>query len=141
MVTAVEQAVLEAQRPAEDGGWEPTAADLVLARQTAVALDGAVGPADVQDSLPRIERLAGLREALAGLALSVARIHGHLAWFLAQCASGFAPVLHWRALPAPGGRAFDAVLRPTDQLADAERAVRLPAAMLARTGSSGKPNG
>ncbi|MEV8100605.1 hypothetical protein [Kitasatospora sp. NPDC085879] len=140
MFTAIEQAVLEAQLQLEDGGWEPTAADLLLTRQTAVALDGAVGPADVQESLPRIERLAGLREALAGLALAVARIHGHLAWFLAQCASELAPVLHWRALPAPDGRAFGAVLPTTDQLADAERAVRLLAAMLARTGGSGKPD-
>ncbi|MEW1912124.1 hypothetical protein AB0442_27400 [Kitasatospora sp. NPDC085895] len=139
MCTAVEQTVLEAQRQLQDGSWEPSAADRALARQTAQSLAEAVGPADVQEVLPRIERLAALREALAALAMAVARIHGHLAWFLAQCTSDLAPVLHWRALPAPDDHAFGAVLPTADELADAEQAVRLLAVTLARTGNDETP--
>ncbi|MEV6209130.1 hypothetical protein [Kitasatospora sp. NPDC051914] len=134
MLTAVEQVVQEAQRQLDRLEWEPGTGDLALARQTAVALDAAVGPTDVQQSLPRIDRLEGLREALAALAITVARTHGHLAWFLAQCSSQLTPVLHWRALDAPDGHAFGTTLPTGDQLADAEQAVRLLAAMLTRTG-------
>ncbi|WP_431683732.1 hypothetical protein [Kitasatospora sp. KL5] len=135
MFTAVERVVSEAERQLDAGAWEPAARDLALVRQTAAALDLAVGPANVQEALPRIDRLAGLREALAAIALTVARTHGRLAWFLAQCSSELAPVLHWRALPAPDGHAFGAVLPDLGQLADAERAVRFLAAMLVRTGN------
>nr|WP_144298855.1 hypothetical protein [Streptomyces sp. TLI_235] len=62
----------------------------------------------------------------------MARTHGRLAWFLAQCSSELAPVLHWRALDAPDGCAFGAVLPTAGELTDAERAVRHLAAMLAR---------
>ncbi|MFB8201665.1 hypothetical protein [Kitasatospora purpeofusca] len=130
MVKAVEQVVHEAELQLTDGTWQLTATDSALALQTAAALDTAVGPAETHQSLPGIERLAALREALAALALTIARTHGHLAWFLADASSHLAPVLHWRALEAPDNRAFGAVLPTGDELADAEDAVRLLAAML-----------
>ncbi|WP_033223034.1 hypothetical protein [Kitasatospora phosalacinea] len=133
MSAAVEQAVLEAQRQLVQGEWDPAPADLVLVRETAVALAAAVGPVDVQAKLARIDRLAGLREALAAIALTVARTHGRLAWFLAQCSSELAPVLHWRALEAPEGGSFGATLPDEDELADAEEAIRSLTAMLTRT--------
>ncbi|MFF1798069.1 hypothetical protein ACFVXQ_28315, partial [Kitasatospora sp. NPDC058263] len=102
MVTAVERVIHEAELQLTDGTWELTATDSALARKTAAALDAAIGPADTHQALSRIERLAALREALAALALTVARTHGHLAWFLADASSHLAPVLHWRALDAPG---------------------------------------
>ncbi|MCG6494384.1 hypothetical protein [Kitasatospora sp. A2-31] len=136
MFKAVDQVVHEAQLQLADGTWDLSASDSALARQTAAALAGAVGPADVHEALPRIERLAALREALAALAMTVARTHGHLAWFLADASSHLAPVLHWRALDAPGGRAFGAVLPTDDELADAEAAVRLLTDALTRTGRS-----
>ncbi|MEU9077932.1 hypothetical protein ACFYUY_33560 [Kitasatospora sp. NPDC004745] len=136
MSKAVEQVVHEAQLQLTDGTWELSTPDSALARQTAEALAGAVGPADVQEALPRIERLAALREALAALATTVARTHGHLAWFLADASSHLTPVLHWRALDAPGGRAFGAVPPTDDELADAEAAIRTVAAILTRTGRS-----
>ncbi|MGW4895705.1 hypothetical protein ACWEQL_26110 [Kitasatospora sp. NPDC004240] len=131
MVKAVEQVVHEAELQLTDGTWQLTATDAALARQTASALNTAVGPADAH--LPRIERLAALREALAALALTVARTHGHLAWFLADASSHLAPVLHWRALDAPDNRTFGAVLPTGGELADAEAAVRLLATMLTRS--------
>lgn len=134
MLEAVEQVIEEAQRQLEHLEWEPRLSDLALAWQTATALDAAVGPANVQQAMPRIDRLEGLREALAALALTVARTHGHLAWFLAQCSSQLAPILHWRALDAPDGHAFGTTLPTGDQLTDAEEAVRLLAVMLTRTG-------
>ncbi|QKW23660.1 hypothetical protein HUT16_35250 [Kitasatospora sp. NA04385] len=134
MSAAVEQVVLEAQRQLVQGEWDPARADLVLVRETALALAAAVGPADVQAKSARIDRLAGLREALAVLAVTVARTHGRLAWFLAQCSSELAPVLHWRALEAPEGGSFGAVLPDEEEFADAEEAIRSLTAMLARTG-------
>ncbi|MEU1424044.1 hypothetical protein [Kitasatospora sp. NPDC005751] len=132
MVMAVERVIHEAELQLTDGTWELTATDSALARKTAAALDAAIGPADTHQALSRIERLAALREALAALALTIARTHGHLAWFLADASSHLAPVLHWRALDAPGNRSFGAVLPTGDELADAEAAARLLAAMLTR---------
>ncbi|MFC8717722.1 hypothetical protein [Kitasatospora sp. NPDC057198] len=137
MCGAVEQVVREAQRQLVDGGWDPAPADLVLVRETASALAAAVGPAHVQEGLARIDRLAGLREAMAALAVTVARTHGHLAWFLAQCSSELAPVLHWRALEAPDGRSFGAVLPTEEEFVDAEEAVRRLEVMLGRVGLGG----
>ncbi|MFH9355386.1 hypothetical protein [Kitasatospora sp. NPDC017646] len=133
MSTAVEQAVHEAEYLLTKGTWDLAANESALARDTATALDNAVGPADSHQALPRIERLAALREAIATLAMTIARTHGHLAWFLAQCASHLDPILHWRALDAPDGRSFGATIPTIDELADAEAAVRLLAAMLHRT--------
>ncbi|MEU4588248.1 hypothetical protein AB0F92_40410 [Kitasatospora aureofaciens] len=101
MSTAIEQVVHEAEKQLTDGTWDLVANDSALVRETATALAGAIGPADIHQALPRIERLAALREAIAALAMTIARTHGHLAWFLAQCASHLTPVLHWRALDAP----------------------------------------
>ncbi|MFJ6384110.1 hypothetical protein ACIQI7_29415 [Kitasatospora sp. NPDC092039] len=129
---AVNEVVREAESQLTDGTWKLVARDSSLAAQTAEALREAVGPAEAQQRLPRIDRLAALREAVATLALTVARTHGNLAWFLARCASALTPVLHWRALDAPEGRTFGTVLPGTEELADAEAAVRRLAAMLAR---------
>ncbi|MFB7616882.1 hypothetical protein [Kitasatospora sp. NPDC056181] len=132
MREAVDQVVHEAELQLTDGTWELAVTDSDLARQAAAALTDAVGPVDAHQALPRIERLAALREALAALALTVARTHGHLAWFLADASSHLTPVLHWRALDAPDDRTFGAVLPADDELADAEAAIRLLAAILAR---------
>ncbi|MFJ9777782.1 hypothetical protein ACIRVF_42185 [Kitasatospora sp. NPDC101157] len=134
MVTAAERVIQEAQRQLAKGEWEPVTGDLALARETAAALAVAVGPTDVQEKLPRIDRLAGLREALAALAVTVARTHGHLAWFLADASSHLAPVLHWRVQDGPAGSSFGAVPPADSDLADAEAAIRLLAAALTRTG-------
>lgn len=133
MLKAVTLVVTEAELQLSDGTWQLTRADAVLAQETATALAAAVGPTDTHEALPRIERLAALREALAALALTVARTHGHLAWFLSDASSHLAPVLHWRALDAPGGRSFGAVLPTDDELADAEAAIRLLTDTLTRT--------
>ncbi|MFJ9774335.1 hypothetical protein ACIRVF_24355 [Kitasatospora sp. NPDC101157] len=136
MFEAVARVVHEAELQLGDGVWELRPADSDLVRQTAAALTDAVGPAEAHEALPRIERLAALREALAAVAVTVARTHGPLAWFLADASSHLAPVLHWRALDAPDNRTFGAVLPAGDELADAEAAVRHLAAMLTRTGHS-----
>ncbi|MFJ9777882.1 hypothetical protein ACIRVF_42695 [Kitasatospora sp. NPDC101157] len=133
MSTAIEQVVHEAEQQLTDGTWDLVAADSSLVRETATALAGAIGPADTHQALPTIERLAALREAIAALAMTIARTHGHLAWFLAQCTSHLTPVLHWRALDAPEGRTFGAVLPTDDELTDAETAIRLLATMLDHT--------
>ncbi|GAA2815613.1 hypothetical protein ACFQ0M_00115 [Kitasatospora aburaviensis] len=132
MRKAVDQVVHEAELQLTDGTWELIVTDSNLARQTAAALDAAVGPIDAHQALPRIERLAALREALAALAVTVARTHGHLAWFLADASSHLAPVLHWRALDTRSDRTFGAALPTSGELADAEEAIRLLAAMLTR---------
>ncbi|GAA4982671.1 hypothetical protein [Kitasatospora paranensis] len=132
MFTAVEKTAQEAERQLARGEWQPIPGDVDLARQTAAALEQAVGPAEKRDAMLRIERLESLREALAAMALTVARTHGQLAWFLAQCTSDLTPVLHWRALPAPQGQAFGTVLPTPDDMTDAEHAVRRLNGMLAR---------
>ncbi|MEU8779812.1 hypothetical protein [Streptomyces sp. NPDC048606] len=126
---AVEQRVAEAETQLVQGLWEPTAADAALAQQTALSLRKAVESEAVR-RLERIARLEGLRQALAALALGVARTHGQLAWFLAQCCGDLSPVLHWRALDAPRGHAFGTRRPSSAELADAEGAVRLLAATL-----------
>ncbi|WP_345701746.1 hypothetical protein [Kitasatospora terrestris] len=112
--------------------WQPTPVDRTLAAQAAAELEEAVGPPEVQRALPAIECLERLRTALAVLAVTLARVHGHLAWFLAAASTALAPVLHWRALPADDGYSFGAVLPTPEQYADAEDAVRLLQQTLAR---------
>ncbi|MGW5343508.1 hypothetical protein [Streptomyces sp. NPDC004050] len=114
----------EAERQIRDRVWEMTATERVVAGKTADDLSSAVGPPHVQEALAVIDRLARLREALAALALSLARVHGRLAWFLGAACTTLAPVLHWRALPAADGTAFGAIPPSVQQYRDAEAAVR-----------------
>ncbi|RSS81478.1 hypothetical protein [Streptomyces sp. WAC06614] len=132
-VQAVVAALIdEAEQQAQDGAWELTPTDRALALSVVAGLAGAVDAAPAQEMLPAIERLAQLREAVAVLAMALARTHGRLAWFLAACIEALSPVLHWRALPAGGLRAFDTVRPTPEQYTDAEHAVRALAAALTR---------
>ncbi|MFH9355606.1 hypothetical protein [Kitasatospora sp. NPDC017646] len=133
MITSTAQVVHDAEHQLTDGTWNLTAHDSALARETTTTPGNAIGPAGTHQPLPTTERLAALRQAIAALAITIARTHGHLAWFLAQCTSHLDPVLHRRALDAPGGHTFGATIPTNDHLTDAETAVRLLAAMLHRT--------
>ncbi len=123
----------EADRLVSHGLWDPAEEDAALARKTASGLAETVRGADEQEGLPVIERLAHLREALAVLAIALARIHGPLAWFLAQAGTALSPVLHWRALPADRQWSFGTVVPTARDLGDAEQAVRHLHAALTRT--------
>ncbi|MEU6967012.1 hypothetical protein AB0A71_04560 [Kitasatospora aureofaciens] len=68
--------------------------------------------------------------------MTVARTHGHLARFLAQCASHLDPILHWRARTPPKAIPSAPSSPTSDELTDAETAVRPLATMLHRTGRS-----
>ncbi|MFI2608385.1 hypothetical protein [Kitasatospora sp. NPDC018619] len=114
----------EAERQLRSGLWEFTPQDAALARKTADDLAGAIGPAAEQERMPVIERLEHLREALAVLALGIARTHGRLAWFLGRAGGVLSPVLRWRALPADRGQSFGTVVPSPAELTDAEAAVR-----------------
>ncbi|MHC6624593.1 hypothetical protein ACYTFC_00540 [Streptomyces globosus] len=133
--SAVAGLVSEAEQQVEDAVWDLTPADRALARGAAAGLEEAVGVPPAADPPPDIERLAHLREALAALAIALARTHGRLAWFLAACIEALTPVLHWRTLPPGDGPDFDTVQPAREQLADAEDAVRRLAAVLARIGA------
>ncbi|RPE28528.1 STAS domain-containing protein [Kitasatospora cineracea] len=112
----------QAERRTADGAPVPEAA--ALFRAIAARLADAVGPAAEQEQLPGIERLERLREALAALALGLARTHGRPAWILARAADVLSPALHWRALTDDGTTTFGTVVPTPDDLTDAERAVR-----------------
>ncbi|MEU8510989.1 hypothetical protein AB0C76_05275 [Kitasatospora sp. NPDC048722] len=115
----------EAERQSRDGVSELAPVDAALARRIAEDLAEAVGPGTGQEQLTVVERLERLREALAVLALGIARSHGHLAWFLARVAMVLSPVLQWSSPGAEQPRAFGALVLPTpDDLTDAEDAVR-----------------
>ncbi|MFD8320398.1 hypothetical protein [Kitasatospora purpeofusca] len=114
----------EAERQLRQHLWDPTEEDAALARKTASGLAEAVGEAAAQERLPVIDRLEHLREALAVLAIALARIHGPLAWYLAQSCTALSPVLRWRALPADGQSSFGTVVPSPSDLTDAEQAVR-----------------
>ncbi|MFJ8436774.1 hypothetical protein ACIQ9P_36315 [Kitasatospora sp. NPDC094019] len=122
----------EAERQLSRGLWDPAEEDAALARKTASGLAEAVGEAGPQERLPVIDRLEHLREALAVLAIGLARIHGPLAWYLAQAATALSPVLRWRALPAGRQSSFGTVVPSATELADAELAVRRLEAALTR---------
>ncbi|SEC10437.1 hypothetical protein SAMN05216532_0483 [Streptomyces sp. 2231.1] len=77
--------------------------DRALALEAEAGLRDVVGPPDVQEALPHIKRLEHLRETLAVLAISLARTHGRLAWFLPGALNALEPVLRWRALPSDHG--------------------------------------
>ncbi|MET9611963.1 hypothetical protein [Kitasatospora indigofera] len=113
----------DAERQIHDGAWVIGQGDRILARKAADGLTEAVDiPADRQ-SLPHTLRLEGLREALAVLAITLARTHGYLAWFLAGASTALSPVLHWRSLPAEPGRDLNTIVPVPAQYTDAEEAV------------------
>jgi hypothetical protein len=114
----------EAEQVIRDRVWEVAPGDRALALDTEVGLREVVGPPDAQGVLPQIKRLERLREALAVLAISLARTHGRLAWFLSAALNTLEPVLHWRALPADRGGSFGTVLPSSEQYTEAEDAVR-----------------
>ncbi|MFI8085395.1 hypothetical protein ACIF6L_31975 [Kitasatospora sp. NPDC086009] len=77
--TTVAALTEDAEREIHDGAWVIKAGDRLLARKAADALTVAVDiPAD-RHSLPETMRLEGLREAIAALAITLARTHGHFA--------------------------------------------------------------
>jgi hypothetical protein len=115
----------EAEQLIRDQVWEVAPGDRTLASHTQAGLREVVGQADVQRALPKIKRLEHLRESLAVLAISLARTHGRLAWFLSGALSTLEPVLHWRALPADREGAFGTILPSSEQYTEAEDAVRL----------------
>ncbi|MFF9601738.1 hypothetical protein ACF1GY_05590 [Streptomyces sp. NPDC014684] len=104
-----------------DGSWRRATA---LALEAEAGLRDAVGPPDVQESLPQFKRLGHLRETLAVLAISLARTHGRLAWFLSGILAALEPVLRWRALPSDRGGTFGTVLASLEEYTEAEDAVR-----------------
>jgi hypothetical protein len=114
----------EAEQQRRDQVWRLAPSDRVLALETEARLREAVGPQDVQEALPTIKRLEHLRETLAVLAISLARTHGRLAWFLSGALNALEPVLRWRALPSEGGGTFGTVLPSPEEYTEAEDAVR-----------------
>ncbi|MFJ9773523.1 hypothetical protein ACIRVF_20145 [Kitasatospora sp. NPDC101157] len=126
----------EAERQFRDGLWDLAAHDAALARKTAEGLAQALGAEAGTEPLPVMDRLEHLREALAVLALGIARTHGQLAWFLARASTVLAPVLSWRSLPAERRQAFGTVVPGPEALADAEGAVRRLQEALVRTGTA-----
>ncbi|MFI5531884.1 hypothetical protein ACIA8O_25465 [Kitasatospora sp. NPDC051853] len=124
----------EAGRQLDRGLWEPAPEDVALARKTAAGLADAVLDGPRQEQLPVIDRLERLREALAVIAMAVARTHGQLAWFLSRAATVLMPVLTWRVLPADELRSFGLTVPAPGELDDAERAVRRLTAALDRIG-------
>ncbi|MFJ2825975.1 hypothetical protein ACIO7M_33480 [Streptomyces toxytricini] len=124
--------VEEAEQQMADGLWELAADDRALALETEAGLRNAVGPLEVQEALPRIGRLEHLREVLAVLAISLARTHGRMAWFLSGAINALEPVLRWRALSADQGGTFGTVLASAGEYAEAEEAVRQLQDALAR---------
>ncbi|WP_245984396.1 hypothetical protein [Streptomyces tateyamensis] len=114
----------EAEQQIQDQVWQPALGDHALAREAEVGLRGAVAEREVQEALPQIKRLEHLRESLAVLAVSLARTHGRLAWFLSGAIEALEPVLRWRALPADRGGTFGTVLPTPEEYTEAEDAVR-----------------
>jgi hypothetical protein len=82
--------------------------------------------------LPQIKRLEHLRETLAVLAISLARTHGRLAWFLSGTLNALEPVLRWRALPADRGGTFGTVSPNPEEYTEAEEVRRLQDAQISR---------
>ncbi|MGI5413918.1 hypothetical protein ACQEV9_44860 [Streptomyces chartreusis] len=122
----------EAEQQIQDQVWTVAQSDRALALETEARLRDVVGPPDVQEALPQIKRLEHLRETLAVLAISLARTHGRLAWFLSGALNALEPVLRWRALPSDGGGTFGTVLPSPEEYAQAEDAVRRLRAALAQ---------
>ncbi|MGA5192623.1 hypothetical protein [Streptomyces exfoliatus] len=116
--------VEEAEQQIQDRVWELEPGDRALALETETGLRDVVRPADAQELLSRIDRLAHLRETLAVLAIALARTHGRMAWFLSGALHALEPVLRWRALPADQGGTFGTVLAAPEEYTEAEDAVR-----------------
>ncbi|MEU4036109.1 hypothetical protein [Streptomyces collinus] len=114
----------DAEQQIQDQVWKLEPSDRALALETEVGLRDAVGPPNVQEDLPEIKRLEHLRETLAVMAISLARTHGRLAWFLSGALNALEPVLRWRAMPADRGGSFGTVLPSPEQYKEAEDAVR-----------------
>ncbi|MFG3510297.1 hypothetical protein ACGF5F_32905 [Streptomyces sp. NPDC047821] len=114
----------EAEQQIRDQVWKLAPSDRALVLETAARLRDAVGLPDVQEALPQIKRLEHLRETLAVLAISLARTHGRLAWFLSGALNALEPVLRWRALPSEGGGTFGTVVPSPERYTEAEDAVR-----------------
>ncbi len=132
MRAAIKDLTEEAERQVRDRVWVLTPGDRDLAFQAEAGLRDAVGTSRAQEALPDKDRLERLREALAVLAINLARTHGRLAWFLSGAIAALEPVLHWRALPADGGRTFGTVPSSPEQYTEAENAVRRLQDSLAR---------
>jgi hypothetical protein len=122
----------EAEQQIHDQVWELAPSDRALAHETEAGLRKVVGPPDVQEVLPQKDRLEHLREALAVLAISLARTHGRLAWFLSGAINALEPVLRWRVLSADRGGSFGTVLASSEEYTEAEEAVRRLQDSLAR---------
>ncbi|MEU4039340.1 hypothetical protein [Streptomyces collinus] len=114
----------DAERQIQDQVWKLEPSDRALALEAQAGLRDVVGPPDVREALPQIKRLEHLRETLAVLAISLARTHGRLAWFLSGALNALEPVLRWRALPADRGGTFGTVLPSPEEYTEAEDAVR-----------------
>lgn len=96
----------------------------MVAAQAASDLHTVTGPPRIQETLPVIDRLECLREALAVLAIVLTGVHGRLAWFLGAASTSLAPVPQWRALSAENGFAFGAIVPDPEQYVEAEDAIR-----------------
>ncbi|MFF4845587.1 hypothetical protein [Streptomyces collinus] len=114
----------DAEQQIQDQVWKLEPSERTLALETQAGLRDVVGPRDVQEALPQIKRLEHLRETLAVLAISLARTHGRLAWFLSGALNALEPVLRWRAMPVDRGSTFGTVLPSPEEYAEAEDAVR-----------------
>ncbi|MFC9343681.1 STAS domain-containing protein [Streptomyces sp. NPDC057020] len=132
MAIQVAELAAEAERETATGRWDLSPASTALACATAARLGAFVGPLDIQEALPGIERLERLREALAVVAIGTAHTHGQLAWFLARASLALTPVLRWRALTADREHAFGTVVPTPQEFTDAENAVRHLQSVLAR---------
>ncbi|MFI9772670.1 hypothetical protein ACIHJG_38390 [Streptomyces sp. NPDC052415] len=124
----------EAEQLIRDHVWKVAPDDRALALDSEAGLRDAVGPPDVQEAMPQIERLEHLRETLAVLAISLAHTHGRLAWFLSGALNALEPVLRWRAMSADGGGTFGTVLPSPEEYTEAEDAVRRLQEVLAQIG-------
>lgn len=121
----------EAEQQIKAQVWKLEPSDRALAIEAEAGLRDVVGPPNVQEDLPQIKRLEHLRETLAVLAISLARTHGRMAWFLSGALNALEPVLRWRAMPADRGGSFGTVLPSPEEYKEAEDAVRRLQAALA----------
>jgi hypothetical protein len=121
MGTVIEDLVEEAERQIRARVWVPEPADRAVAAKAAADLCAAIGTAHSQQAMSAVDRLAHLREALAALAIALAHVHGHLAWFLGAATTALTPILHWRALPADDGPTFGAVESPPPAICGSRR--------------------